>query len=300
MKTQKNQKIELSPRAKLIGKYNAARANLLAMILITIFNVIIALFGDGTYYLFTAFVPYYVVFDGMFCCGKLSPEWYGGDISEFAFFDISYLVTMVAFALVILALYFVFWLLSKNRKVGWMVAALVLFGIDTVGLLYFYGFYLDVILDILFHAWILYYLISGVVAAKKLKDMPADEEEQEPEGLVAETVRLQNGKEASSIPANYFFGQGSVWKKQYENGALYLYADRVIFKAHEDATVPLRLELCYADMSGTKPQKNLGIPNGILVEMADGSTYKFNMNKKQRDDVMNVIDRKILAFRNQG
>ena len=294
---QKNPKIELSPRAKLISRYNVGRANLLAMVLITLFNVIIALLGDGTYYLFTAFVPYYVVLDGMYSCGRLSPDWYEGDMSEYFFMDPSYLVTMIAFALVLLALYFLFWLLSKNRKSGWLIAALVLFGIDTLGLLYFYGLYIDILLDLLFHAWILGYLISAIVAAKKLKALPPDEENADTEGLVPETIEVKNGKTLDKIPANCFLG-ASLWRKQYESGALFLYRDRVIFRAHENATLPISLTFRYADIATTRPHKNLGASNGLWIVTADGREHRFALS--HRDEVMKFLDRKIATFKNQA
>ncbi len=292
-KNQKNPALELSPRAKLMSKYNVGRANLLAMILITLFNVIMALVGNGSYFLFTAFVPYYVVLDGMYCCGKLSPEWYEGSMSEYIFLDSSYLVTMVAFALVILALYFVFWLLSKNQKSGWLIAALVLFGIDTVGLLYFYGLYLDILLDILFHAWILYYLISSIVAAKKLKDLPCDEEEpNEDEDYFPETVELKNGKTVNRIPANYFRGAEAV------GGMLYFYNDRILFRSHAINIQTGNTTIRYADMTTTKPRKNLGIPNGLLVFTQDGTEHRFVI--RHRDDIMSFIDKKLVEFKNRA
>ena len=55
-----------------------------------------------------------------------------------------------------------------------MVAALVFFGLDCIYLLTMY-YLTDVIPDILFHAWVMFYLITGVINGFKLKKMPEDE-----------------------------------------------------------------------------------------------------------------------------
>ncbi len=169
----------LSPRASQLAKYNTARMNLLLVAAFTAINVILGLTGSGTYFLFSAFIPYYLVIDGMFSCGKMPADWYEGDMSEWEFYDSSYLIIMVVIAVVILALYVVFWLLSKKQS-GWLIAALVFFAIDSVLFLVMGGFSLDSVFDLLFHAWVLYYLISGIVAANKLKTMPLEEELYQP------------------------------------------------------------------------------------------------------------------------
>ena len=39
--------------------------------------------------------------------------------------------------------------------------ALVFFVIDTFGMFYLWGISIDMILDLLFHIWVIYYLVSG-------------------------------------------------------------------------------------------------------------------------------------------
>ena len=75
-------------------------------------------------------------------------------------------------AVVVLALYFVSWFLSGKRP-GWLSLALVLFIGDTLSMV---GLYLlagdfSGFLDALMHIWVLYYLISGLTAVKKLKNL---------------------------------------------------------------------------------------------------------------------------------
>ena len=67
--------------------------------------------------------------------------------------------------------------MSKSNKYGWVIAALAFFGIDTVSFFVINGFSFDGILDLLFHAWVVYYLIVGVASALKLKKLPPDQPE---------------------------------------------------------------------------------------------------------------------------
>ena len=60
------------------------------------------------------------------------------------------------------------WLFSKKRR-GWLIVALVLFSLDTAFLLL--NFDISVIVDILFHGYIIYSLVTGVIAAGKLRTL---------------------------------------------------------------------------------------------------------------------------------
>jgi len=72
-------------------------------------------------------------------------------------------------------LYLLAWIMSSKNRVGWLTFALVLFGIDTVGMLLIGGIALESVIDILFHGWVIYYLISGIIAHNKLKKLPIEE-----------------------------------------------------------------------------------------------------------------------------
>ncbi len=177
----------LSPRELQEQKYNISRANLLLVVGFTLLNVILALLGGNYYLLFSASIPYFIVYLSMYLCGKLPVEHYEGDIQDYYFLDDSLFIIATVLAFVIIAVYALFWWLSKEKKSGWLIAALVFFGIDTLGMFYFYGFSVDIIMNLLFHAWIIYYLVSGIVAAQKLKALP---EEDEP----AVNFDIQNGE----------------------------------------------------------------------------------------------------------
>ena len=116
------------------NKYGIARSNLLLVILFTLINYVASFSAAWAY----------------------SPE----DIGlEPAANPTAILVIGAVIAAVLLVPYLLCWIFSKKHY-GWMIAALVLFSLDSVWLLL--NFHISLILDILFHAYVLYYLIMGV------------------------------------------------------------------------------------------------------------------------------------------
>ena len=158
--------------APLEVRYKNSVANLLLVVAFTAINVVSCVVGLNSYFLFSAFVPYYAVDLGMYMCGKYPAEYYYGDEE---FFDTSFLVIMVAIAAVMLLLYLLCWHMAKKKKVGWLVAALVLFGIDTLAFFALGGFTEDGIFDVIFHVWVIFSLINGIRYYGKLKKAPAVE-----------------------------------------------------------------------------------------------------------------------------
>lgn len=148
----------LSPREMLEQKYKSARMNLLLTIILTVVNVVMLLTGSENMLLFSISVPFYAVVFGYVMEGT------------------TMLVTGIVIAAVMLTVYLLCWVFSKKHA-GWLIAALVLFIIDTVvmGLMYLGLGEASGIMDILIHAWVLYYLIYGVSSASKLKKMPPEE-----------------------------------------------------------------------------------------------------------------------------
>ena len=152
----------MSERQLLIQKEKAGRSNLLIAIVLTVVNIVLFMVGSETMLLFSISVPYYaVIFGSIFAAELGSPEM---------------LVTGCVIAGVILAVYFVCWLLSKKR-LGWLVVAMVLVIVDTLALIGFYLLAEEIsgVLDFVFHVMILYYLIVGIKGAKKLKALPPEE-----------------------------------------------------------------------------------------------------------------------------
>ena len=160
-----------SPRQNLLSQYQAGRGNLLLVVIFTLINVILISFGQETYFLFSATLPYVIAVFGAIFCGMMPDEYYDDSDAYRQMFESSKIYIFVAVAVAIIALYFICFLFS-GKRVGFLIAALTMFSLDTVFMLFFYGF--SMILDIFFHAWVLFYLIRGVSAHFKLKKMPED------------------------------------------------------------------------------------------------------------------------------
>ncbi len=160
-------------RHMLASRYSAARSNILVMVIFSAFNLLMLATGAGTYFLFSASVPYIITDLSMFLCRMYPEEFYEGFEGMF-FFDKSFFVITLIVSILILALYLLCWFFSKKNKVGWLIAALVMFGIDTLVMFGYYGFYLGIIVDIIFHIWVIVILAMGINAHYKLRKMPAE------------------------------------------------------------------------------------------------------------------------------
>lgn len=165
----------LSERQILESKYTSARSNLLLVVLFTVINVLLPVTQSNTYFLFSAFIPFILMDYGMFYCGMYPDEVYGGVPELYVLFDGSVFAVVAVICALIVAVYLLCWIFSKKHKIGWLIAALVFFALDTVGMFLFYGVSLDAILDIIFHVWVLYYLANGIAAHYKLMKLPVEE-----------------------------------------------------------------------------------------------------------------------------
>lgn len=146
-------------RAIAQHKYNTARVNLLLVIAMSVINIIFIAAQTGTYFLFSASIPVVVT-----------------DLGVYLYAETGVTASLIIFAVIALALtlpYLLCWIFSK-KHFAWMIAALVYFCLDTVCMLYLFLGDLSAILDVVFHAWILYYLIIGVKYGHQLKNLPED------------------------------------------------------------------------------------------------------------------------------
>lgn len=169
----KNTKTQnMTERQKLTSRYNSARHNILLVIAFTLVNCVLYVVGSSSYFLFSAAIPYYLVIDGFYFTGKMPVEWY--DVGFQPEPD-SFLYLTVAIAVIIVALYGLFWFLSKKHGYGWPIVALIFFAVDTLAMFYFSGFTADMILDFVFHVWVLVSLCSGVISAINLKKLSEEE-----------------------------------------------------------------------------------------------------------------------------
>lgn len=153
--------------------YNNGITNLLLIIAFSVINIVLLVANSNTYFLFSAFIPYFLVDVGMFYTGTYPEEYYYG-LGFTEFLDKSFLVVAVVIAAVVLVLYLLCWLFAKKKKIGWLIFAVVMACIDTVAMLVLGGIAMESIIDIIFHAWIIFSLINAVVTYNKLKKLPEE------------------------------------------------------------------------------------------------------------------------------
>lgn len=144
-------------------QYGVARGNLLLVVIFTLINVVLCLLGQDSYFLFSAIVPYFIASIGALWGGLYPPEYYADlEMTEADFLPMGFVIACAAVAVVIIAVYFVCWLLAK-KHVAFMIIPLVLFVIDTVAMPILFGISIEWILDYVFHAWVLVSLTIGIV-----------------------------------------------------------------------------------------------------------------------------------------
>ena len=177
-----------SERYTLENKYNTTRYNLLLVIGFTLVNIILLVTNSDRYFLFSAYIPYTVANLGMVMCGKYPLEYYGGgDPSEYNFMDQSAFVGFIAVAVVLAILYVLPFIFSKKLRPGWLLFTLVIFILDTLFMFIDAGIQTNMIIDYLFHIWVIVSLAIGMSAGYKLKKLPPEEEKLAEE---AETVTV--------------------------------------------------------------------------------------------------------------
>ena len=159
------------------NKYGVARGNLLLVVILTVVNIILCALNANWYMLFSASVPYAVIFFAS--AAVYYPEESG--FLEMGFEPVAnpttFLIVAVVIALILTVPYLLCWAFSKKHY-GWMIGALVMFSLDTICMFLVFSFDLSMIIDLLVHAWVLYYLIMGVkngITVKKAEEVAAKE-----------------------------------------------------------------------------------------------------------------------------
>ncbi len=142
-------------------QFKVARVNLLLVAVLTLLNVVLYFFSDF-YMLFSANIPYLVTVFGDLLAMELA---------------LPVLTVMsVALSVVLTVPYFLGYFFSKKHH-GWMIACLVYFSLDTVAMFLFLLVFGDIggaLLDVVFHAWVIYELFKGIRAGKTVKANEAD------------------------------------------------------------------------------------------------------------------------------
>ena len=137
-----------------LRRYKRARSSLLLMMLFTVINTVQAAMGSLSYFVFSDYLAYYCALFGR------------------AFYEESglmlYIVVGCAFAALILLPYLLCWIFSKKRR-GWLIAALVMFIIDTVLVIVDAIGFMEIsyLMDIAFHIWLIVELILGIRVGKE-------------------------------------------------------------------------------------------------------------------------------------
>ena len=169
-------KEQLPERELYEQRYNSSRNNLLIIIALTVINIVILVTGGDSYFLFSAFVPYFISLMAMYWCGRMPEEYYIDWTESDTFLSDSAFTTMMVICAVIILFYLIAWFMSSKHRVGWLIFALVFLVLDTLAMLLIDGFAVDSIIDILFHALLIFRLISGVSAHYKLQKLPPESE----------------------------------------------------------------------------------------------------------------------------
>ena len=161
-------------RIELARKYELGRSNLIFAIVMTAINIFAPIFGADIYFMFSLFTPTAITSMGYFWCGMYPDDVYAeAGYEGLIFLDESYYYVFLALAVIITLVFFLCWFMSKGQKVGWLYAATALFTVDAIMILVLGGG-IEYMFDILVPAWVLYVLISAIVAYHKLKALPAE------------------------------------------------------------------------------------------------------------------------------
>ena len=142
------------------------RYSLLLIVVLTVVNIVLVLVDADRYFVFSASIPYYLTAFAMGMDEALS----GG-------FGICTIIALVV-GVIVMGVYVLCWALGE-KKPGWLTTALVLFSVDTVGLLVVSFTLLDSplynLMDMILHALVIYELAMAVACAGKLKRQTAAE-----------------------------------------------------------------------------------------------------------------------------
>ena len=149
--------------AKLQKRLNTAKSTILLIGALTIINTVLIAFNADVVFTFSAYVPQFVTWLFMDIAADLQVK--------------RYLYIGIAIAILMGLIYVGIWFGAKKKN-GFVVAALVLFCLDSAVLLYDVIVYADAsfIIDIVFHIWAIVELVLGVGACVKLKKLPPQEQ----------------------------------------------------------------------------------------------------------------------------
>ncbi len=157
---------------KLKGKYQNSIVSLYFIVIFTVINIVTVILGSSYYFLFSSTIPYVLVALGMVLCGRIP----GPEYVSYQIFDESVFILFVLVALSIVCLYLLSAIFAKQQKVGWLIFALVFFCLDTILMFLYFGFTVDIFIDLAFHVYVIVSLSIGIHSHYKLKKLPPEEQ----------------------------------------------------------------------------------------------------------------------------
>ena len=161
--------------------FKRSRGNLLLVVVFTAVNLFMIALNSGFHFPFSATIPT-VTYD------VISELGYGA-------------VGLIA-ALAMVSVYLACYLLSKKRRV-FILIALIFFAVDTLLFLFIsFGYWDDIgslLIEAVFTAWILFYLITGTAAWARLRKVSAEDIEAAKEALANDEVETTQKKTLEAL-----------------------------------------------------------------------------------------------------
>jgi len=164
----------MTQKQRYIRQIISGRSNLMMMMALTGINIILYALKTSISFPFSAFLPELSLLLGVLNYGETG----------------SILILLLGTGgFVILAGIYIMCYIKTKTNTNWFKTALVLFAVDTIAYLYFMAPLMDIttIIDLLFHVWLLYYLVMAVDAGSKLKKLLIKEKK---ESIVIPEVEL--------------------------------------------------------------------------------------------------------------
>ena len=164
----------MTQKQRYIRQIISARSNLLMMMALTGINIILYALKTTISFPFSAILPELSLLIGFLNYGETG--------------SISILLLGIGGFVILAGIYILCYIKTKTNT-NWFKTALVLFAVDTIAYLYFMAPIMDIttIINLLFHVWLLYYLVMAIDAGSKLKKLMIKEKE---DSLVIQEVEL--------------------------------------------------------------------------------------------------------------
>lgn len=179
-------------------RYNNSRHNLILVFILSLLNMFLYA-GTRIYFLFSAYLPLMLI-----------------DIADT---DSRLIGFMLIFSFSYLTAYLLCYIFSK-RRLGWMIAALSLFSIDSICLLinvpaHFAAGDFLIILDLLFHFYVFGSLVMGTIDGKNLKPILASNGRNSKSQPIAESMQSKkpSGEEIAESIKTEESAQTDVFEK---------------------------------------------------------------------------------------